>query len=393
MKYGDNVINFAKRKGDDLWGLISNKKIVNGACELLNKVSKFGEGTKAAIVKEVKKLTANFGEWWAKQAQMGIVPKQVAEWINRNGVKELEEEIGEKVIKESSEEIGEKLTAEAIEDKLQKYICDSFEGTGRELQDNFNDYLRENVWCNESLSNAEKIKIMQANFEKLTPEQKVNFNVLNNEKVLRNPDYSNWGAWPDVAWPDFPGLNKATAKGVYNKETGIIEIPSNLDRIGSPYGNNLGVVENGYHCTQGERAICYIENEYARNNYHFDTTYYKEAIDAIKEFDKNNPEKAVEQINNIIEKLNKQNGTNNSKVTEAMVASWKQGYDAFQTDELLVELCANKGIDSTYGVIGEAAPWIVNGEMVASGGAGQLNIPISVKALEDIGIIKNIGSW
>ncbi|TVZ75978.1 hypothetical protein FB379_1431, partial [Aeribacillus composti] len=154
-----------------------------------------------------------------------------------------------------------------IDPKLEKYVCESFEGIGKEAQDNFNKYLRDNVWCDETLSNAEKIEIMKANFNKLTPEQKINFNVLNDVRVIKNADYSNWGEWPDIDWPSFPGLNKDTAIGVFNKETGEILIPSELDRIGSPFGNNLGVVENGYHSTQSERSICYIENEYARNTY------------------------------------------------------------------------------------------------------------------------------
>lgn len=43
--------------------------------------------------------------------------------------------------------------------------------------------------------------------------------------------------------------------------------------------------------------------------------------------------------------------------------------------------------------MGEATPWIIKGEIITSGGAGQLNTPINVKALEDIGILQNIGGW
>lgn len=176
-------------------------------------------------------------------------------------------------------------TEKILDTKIEKYVRNAFEGTGREAQNNFNKYLRENVWCDETLSNFEKVEIMKANFDKLTPEQKVNFNVINDARVIKNPDYSDWGEWPAVDWPEFPGLNKDTAKSVYNEATGKIEIPKDLDRIGSPYGNNLGVVENGYHSTQGERSICYIENEYAKNSYKFDGSLYKDAIDAIKDFD------------------------------------------------------------------------------------------------------------
>ncbi|URZ18372.1 T7SS effector LXG polymorphic toxin [Clostridium felsineum] len=280
-----------------------------------------------------------------------------------------------------------------LEPKLGKYVQDSFEGIGKEAQDNFNKYLRENIWCDETLSNAEKIDIMKANFDKLTPEQKINFNVSNEVKVLKNPNYSNWGEWPDIDWPDFPGLNKDTAKSVYNEATGKIEISSDLDRLGSPYGNNLGVVKDGYHCTQDERSICYIENEYARNGYKFDGTYYKDAIDAIKDFDIDNLEKPVNKINSIIEIQNKINGTNLSKVDAGDIVLWKDDYTKFQNNPNLIELCKEKGIDSTYGVMGKAEKWMVNGELITNGGAEQINTPVSVKTLEDIGLIKNIGGW
>jgi hypothetical protein len=280
-----------------------------------------------------------------------------------------------------------------LQPKLEKYVQDSFEGVGKEAQDNFNKYLRENVWCDETLSNAEKIDIMKANFDKLTPEQKINFNVSNEVKVIKNPEKSNWGEWPDIEWPDFPGLNKDTAKSVYNEATGKIEIPSDLDRLGSPYGNNLGVIEDGYHCTQNERSICYIENEYARNSYKFDGIYYKDALDAIKDFDMSNPSESVDKINNIIDKLNVKYKINNPHIEEGDILFWNKDYNAFQNEPKLVELCKEKGINSTYGVMGEAEKWMMNGELITSGGAGQINIPIKVKALEDIGIFRNIGGW
>ncbi len=280
-----------------------------------------------------------------------------------------------------------------LDPRLEKYVCDSFEGEGREAQNNFNTYLKENVWCDETLSNADKIQIMKANFDKLTPDQKVNFNVLNEARVIKNPDYSNWGGWPEVEWPEFPGLNKDTAISVYNKETEEILIPSELDRLGSPYGNNLGIVDNGYHCTQDERAICYIENEYARNSYKFDRTYYKDVIDAIKNIDISEPEYSVDEINNIIDKLNTKYKINNPYIEVGDILLWNKDYNAFQKNPKLVELCEEKGVNSTYGVMGAAEQWLANGELITSGGAGQVNIPVKVKALEDIGILRNIGGW
>ena len=175
--------------------------------------------------------------------------------------------------------------------------------------------------------------------------------------------------------------------------TGEIEITEDLDRIGSPYGNNLGVVENGHHCTQNERSICYIENENARNCYKFDKTYYKDAIDAIKDFDINNPEKSVNKINSIIDELNEKHGFSNPYITEKIISQWYREYTVFQSKPDLINLCKEQGIDSTYGVMGRAEKWIVNGEKITDGGVGQINTPINVKVLEQIGITKNTGGW
>lgn len=59
----------------------------------------------------------------------------------------------------------------------------------------------------------------------------------------------------------------------------------------------------------------------------------------------------------------------------------------------MIDLCKEKGIDSKYGVMGEADSWTVNGELITDGGAGQINTPINVKALEDIAIVQNVGGW
>lgn len=38
------------------------------------------------------KVSASFGEWWMKQAQVDIVHPEVAKWINRNGTSGIVEE-------------------------------------------------------------------------------------------------------------------------------------------------------------------------------------------------------------------------------------------------------------------------------------------------------------
>ena len=64
MKYGDNVINFIARKGDDIWSLISKNKVIDKAAELVSKLSKVGYDIQGYLVKQVDKVSASFGEWW-----------------------------------------------------------------------------------------------------------------------------------------------------------------------------------------------------------------------------------------------------------------------------------------------------------------------------------------
>ncbi|MCM3603313.1 hypothetical protein M3175_21575 [Robertmurraya korlensis] len=262
-----------------------------------------------------------------------------------------------------------------------KYIKESFEGTGREAQGNFIKFLQSYVWCDDTLSNVEKIGIMKVNFQKLTPEQKVDFNVISDARIIGNKDFSNWGEWPIINWPDSPGLDK-------NKEViGISRdnlMPEHLDRIGSPYGKNFGaVLDNQKIFTMDERSICYIENPYAYNDYkYFDNEHYFDAIDSIRNNDPN-------ALNKVIDSINAKNGTNINHVDEDVMETWHMDYLEFQNDPLLKKLCEDKGVSPTYGLLGEAAPWYdKNGGLITSGGAVQINIPVKGITLLQLGILK-----
>ncbi len=359
-------------KGIDKLGKLAKLKVVGKGAETLSAadktaiISEYGEEAVNAIkngidIDLIKKLD-ELGIKAQDYEKLGIVSRETAESaIENKGINKVS----------------------SLNPKLEKYICDSFEGVDKELQDNFNKYLRENVWCDESLSNAEKIDIMKANFEKLTPEQKVNFNVLGDERVIKNPDYSNWGKWPDVDWPSFPGLDPAKEVLGVSRENNVL-IPQKLDRIGSLGGNNFGVMpEDGYVFTQDERSICYIDNPYAYNKYsYFDNEHYFDCIDCIKNNDS-------DALNKVIDDINLKNGTSIEHVDSDIIERWNASYMKFQNDPQLKELCANKNVDSTYGVIGKAAPWkSADGEIITSGGAGQLNTPVSGQILKDLGILK-----
>ncbi len=300
----------------------------------------------------------------------------------------------------SSEEI-------STEKDYSKYIKDSFSGEGWDAQNDFYAYMRENVWNDASLSNAEKIEIMKLNFDNMTASQQKDFNLLGDSRVITNPDHSDWGAGnsenysPDVAWPEFPGLDPTSENnppsGAVAPDTSEVHIPEHLDRIGSPYGNNFGIVIDGRHCTQDERATVYVENPNARNDYHFEGTHYKEVIDIIKDFDLDSAEESIDKLNGIISKNNELNvtdlplldSTNDDDIGN--ILNMKDFYDAFQND--CRDFCEKYGLDSTYGLIGAANKWEIDGELICNGGGGQVNTPINVRSLEMLGIVVNNGGW
>lgn len=262
-----------------------------------------------------------------------------------------------------------------------KYIKESFEGTGREAQGNYIKFLQENVWCDETLSNVDKIEIMKENFQRLTPQQKIDFNVISDARIVGNPDYSNWGEWPIINWPDSPGLDKTKDVIGLSREN---LMPEHLDRIGSPYGKNFGaVLDNGRIFSMDERSICYIENPFAYNDYkYFDNEHYFDAIDSIMNNDPN-------ALNKVIDSINAKKGTNIKYVDEDVMETWHMDYLEFQNDPLLMKLCEDKGVSSTYGLLGEAAPWYdKNGGLITSGGAVQINIPVKGITLLQLGILK-----
>lgn len=186
-------------------------------------------------------------------------------------------------------------------------------------------------------------------------------------------------------------------EGVIDADSSEVMIPNHLDRLGSPYGQNLGVVEDGHHCTQDERSIAYVENPNARNDYSFEGTNYKEAIDAIKDFDLDNSEASIDRLNSVIEQNNTLNGGNqplldsNNDDDIGKVLNMQDSYNKFQND--CKQFCEKYDVDSTYGLMGEAKEWKVNGEIVCNGGAGQINMPINVDSLERLGILQYNGGW
>ena len=131
-----------------------------------------------------------------------------------------------------------------------------------------------------------------------------------------------------------------------------------------------------------ERSICYIDNEFAYNDYsYFDNEHYFDVIDSIK----NNDSVA---LNKVIDNINAKEGMNIEYIDEDIMQSWNLDYLNLGTSQL-IKLCEEKGVNSTYGVIGDAAPWYdKNGDIITNGGAKQVNTPVSGAVLLQLGILK-----
>lgn len=139
--------------------------------------------------------------------------------------------------------------------------------------------------------------------------------------------------------------------------------------------------EDGHIYTQSERSIAYIDNPEAYHQYTLDCENYFKCIDCIKDND-------YKAMNQLIDELNVKNGTHIKHVSENIIEGYNQAYLEFRNNIKLQNLCDLQGIDSTYGVMGEAAAWIDStGEVICVGGARQLNTPVSGEILVRLGIL------
>ena len=160
--------------------------------------------------------------------------------------------------------------------------------------------------------------------------------------------------------------------------------------LGFAGGNNLGIVENGRHCTLDERSIAYIENPNARNDYSFRGENYKEAIDAIRDFDVNNPEASVDRLNNVIKSNNANNGENTplfdskNDLDVGKIKNMQDSYIKFQNSSK--DFCNKYGVDSTYGLAGEERSFGFSARAVTSNNPDGINRPTLDNPDDIIGI-------
>lgn len=252
----------------------------------------------------------------------------------------------------------------------------SFEGkNAKDAQEMWLSVMREYVFNRTDISNHDKVALMKEAADKMTEEQKKDFNVLANADALDpESEGKEWGLWPPIAWPKRMGL----AKG-QREISRTNPVPLKLDRIGSLGGTNFGVMpEDGHIYSQDERAIAYLENPNAYHQYEFDNKHYFDYIDIISD-----------ETQSDRKKLNEMIAKNNPPGIEISELEFKHMRESIQhfLDKQKEE---DMGTESKYGLIGTAAEWEVNGVHIAKGGADQLNTPISGEMLMKMGVLKEI---
>lgn len=263
--------------------------------------------------------------------------------------------------------------------EIQKYVYTP-SGTGYPMQKEMNDYLKNNVWNSKELSNNDKIAITVACYDSLSDEQKVDFNMYADARVIKYDDYTPWTGDP-VSWPTFPGVD--FSKPIISVDA--TNVPKNVDRIGYIGGKNFGVIpDSGEPYDMEERAIPYLENEDSFHQYEIDTENYCAAMDCIRDNDK-------EKLNALIDEMNEKNNTSINHVTDVQMKKYNASYNQFQT-ECADLRASNPSVDTTYGVMGPAAPWEADdgSGLAYSGGAIQFNSPVGGDIMKNIGILKEV---
>ena len=224
----------------------------------------------------------------------------------------------------------------------------------------------------------------------------------------------------DQDWPKLGGLKSETIKSVENLDGEIIE----YDRIGSKRGGTYGLVpSNGKPYSMAQRSIFnnmsspdpdvsgYRKGFFNKSKY---IDFCDGAYDIISYCKANNIDWSEASLNPVVQqkienlttKIGLDLNSDISKVDAAIFGergsyisdlALKDGsyYDgngtksgAWRDDIVGVEDAT--GISSKYGYVGKAAKWVTSdGEVIAIGGAGQLNLRTCETTLNSLGIMKS----
>ena len=234
-------------------------------------------------------------------------------------------------------------------------------------------------------------------------------------------DSSNGKLKVDVDWPKYGGMKLKSIMGLDNIEGDIIR----LDRFGSQGGGTYALVpSNGKPYSLSERAIFNNLNSSNPNvsgyrQIEFNKTKYMDFCDGadniVSYCNANSIDFSMasfnvevqKKIQDLTTKLGLELNSENISKVDAAIFGERGSYisdlalkdgsyyngtgvksGAWRDDIVGVEEAT--GISRKYGYVGEAAPWITpDGEIIAGGGAVQLNLRTSEATLNSLGIMKS----
>ena len=288
---------------------------------------------------------------------------------NRSRLNEVEQNPGvERSVQETPEDLSLKEKA-LKQDEISKQYYDKCNEIGKD----------------EDLTPHEKVEKMQKEYYDLGDGNRKDIQCIASEKYLdsREPFRDDGRANP--LYPEKQGFNIEKGIQPISRENPMSEA---IDRYGESTGAFVAGMKDGESAPFNTRALPNIENLEAYHKYNVDNNHYFEAIDIVADTKPETIDQSVDKMNNMIDTLNKENGTDIDYISSFDMKKMISQYDYYQK-ALSREFPDTSLSDAKYGLSGEAAPWVSEQEeRLSNGGADQEWLPMSISSFERIGVVK-----
>lgn len=237
----------------------------------------------------------------------------------------------------------------------------------------------------ENLTTHEKVDKMQKEYYDLGDGNRKDIQCIASEKYLDSKEPFRDDGRANPLYPEKQGFNMEKGVQPISRENPMSEA---IDRYGESTGAFVASMKDGESAPFNTRALPNIENLEAYHKYNVDNNHYFEAIDIVADTKSETIDQSVDKMNNMIDTLNKEIGTDIDYISSFDMKKMISQYDCYQK-ALSREFPDTSLSDAKYGLSGEAAPWVSEqGERLSNGGADQEWLPMSISSLERIGVVK-----
>ncbi len=288
---------------------------------------------------------------------------------NRSRLNEVEQNPGvERSVQETPEDLSLKEKA-LKQDEISKQYYDKCNEIGKD----------------EDLTPHEKVEKMQKEYYDLGDGNRKDIQCIASEKYLDSKEPFRDDGRANPLYPEKQGFNMEKGVQPISQENPMSEA---IDRYGESTGTFVSGMKDGESAPFNTRALPNIENPEAYHKYNVDNNHYFEAIDIVADAKNEIIDQSVDKMNNMIDTINKENGTDIDYISSFDMKKMISQYDYYQK-ALSQEFPDTSLSDAKYGLSGEAAPWgSEQGERLSNGGADQEWLPMSISSLERIGVVK-----